>query len=103
MIEEFRNYLLLRGYTLENDKYIKYLRNGNKVEIQIISDNEYPLIIINHRNKKGLLRDSFDLSIIDNLFFLQNDGTVRTYSKLILGKFGIYLLNKKSLPFILNV
>ena len=103
MIEKFKKYLLLRGYILDNDKYIKYLKNGNKIEIQIISDNEYPLIIINHRNKKGLLRGSFDLSIIDNLFFLQNDGTIRTYSKLILGKFGIYLLNRRRLPFILNI
>ena len=103
MIEEFKEYLLLRGYILDNDRYIKYLRNGDQIEIQIISDNNYPLIVINHRNKKGLLQDSFDLSIIDNLFFLQNDGIIRTYSKFVLGKFGIYLLNKKSLPFILNI
>lgn len=103
MIKEFKEYLLLRGYILDNDRYIKYLRSGNQIEIQIISDNNYPLIVINHRNKKGLLRDSFDLSIIDNLFFLQKDGIIRTYSKFVLGKFGIYLLNKKSLPFILNI
>lgn len=103
MIEEFKEYLLLRGYILDNDRYIKYLKSGDQIEIQIISDNNYPLIVINHRNKKGLLQDSFDLSIIDNLFFLQKDGTIRTYSKLILGKFGIYLLNRRRLPFILNI
>lgn len=103
MIEEFKEYLLLRGYILENDKYIKHLRSGNKIEIQIISDNEYPLIIINRRNKKGLLWDSFDLSIINNLLFLQKDGIIKTYNKLILGKFGIYLLNRRRLPFILNI
>lgn len=103
MIEEFKKYLLLREYILDNDKYIRYLKNGNKIEIQIISDNKYPLIIINHRNKKGLLRDSFDLSIINNLLFLQKDGITRTYSKFIFGKFGIYLLNRRRLPFILNI